>query len=145
MLELYQDSFEKVFGKRKDLSLDELLGGHSIKMHVGKSESWLRKRLIDEPKTKYASSFNNYETANKVIGSAIKENTSNIEKWLSSGSDKPLKLKTTTDKPIGTILGRGKGGSVGQKTATETNKAEVILIKDNTPKGWHILTSYASF
>lgn len=144
LLALYQGATEKVFGARKSLELDELLGGHSITKHVGKSESWLRQRLLNEPETKSASSFRNYETANKVVAEAIKDNTDTIEKWLSGGSDKPLKLNTIADNPVGIVLERGKGGSVGLKTATETRKAEVLLVKDNTSKGWHVLTSYPS-
>jgi Bacterial CdiA-CT RNAse A domain len=78
------------------------------------------------------------------LGKEIKENAAEIEKWLSGSSAYPLKLKTTAESPIGIILGRGKAGSVGLKTAKETTKAEIILVKDNTPNGWHILTSYPS-
>ncbi len=145
MLELYQDSFEKVFGTRKTLTLDKLLGGHSIEKHVGKSENWLRQRLLEETDLDFASSFRNYETANRVVGKAIKENTAKIEKWLVGKTNKPLELEITMENNIGTILGRGKGGSVGLKTAIETNKAKVILIKDNTPLGWHILTTYTAY
>lgn len=38
--------------------------------------------------------------------------------------------------PIGIVVEPGKSGS------TETSKAFVMLIKDNTIQGWHILTSY---
>ncbi len=141
LLELYQDSFEKVFGTRKTLTLDELLGGHSIEKHVGKSENWLRKRLVDDSTLKIASSFRDYKVANRTISNAIKENSSRIEKWL-EGSETKLVFKTEMQESIGIVLERGKGGSVGLKTAKETNKAEVILVKDNTPQGWHVLTSY---
>lgn len=144
LLEIYQEATEKAFGARKTLGLDELLGGHSIDKHVGKSESWLRQRLLNEPETKSASSFRNYETANRVVAEAIKDNIDTIERWLSGSSDKPLKLNVIADNPVGIILERGKGGSVGLKTATETNRAEILLVKDNTARGWHVLTSYPS-
>ena len=142
LLELYQEGFEKVFGNRKTLELDELLGGHSIEKHVAKSEGWLRQRLLDEPFTEVASSFRNYETANRIVGGAIKENAAKIEEWMANKSVKPLKLKVFSDESIGIVLERGKGGSVGLKTALETNKSEIILVKDITPNGWHVLTSY---
>jgi hypothetical protein len=141
LLELYQDAFEKVHGVRKNLDLDELLGGHSIEKHVGKSEDWLRDRLLKEPETKIASSFRNYETANRVVAKAVKENIAKISDWLESGKGK-LILKVEAENPIGIVLERGKGGSVGLKTAKETNKAEIIIIRDSTPQGWHVLTSY---
>jgi hypothetical protein len=59
---LYQDTMEKVFGNRRNLDLQEVSGGHTIEKHIGKSESWLRKRLESDPalkNTNYASSFRN--------------------------------------------------------------------------------------
>ena len=144
LLDLYQAAFEKVYGARKTLELNELLGGHSIDKHIGKSEGLLRQRLINEPFTDIASSFRNYETANRTVGKAIRENSAKIEEWLKNTIETRIKLTVKMDEEIGIVLERGKGRSVGLKTAKPTNEAELILIKDDTPQGWHVLTSYPS-
>jgi Bacterial CdiA-CT RNAse A domain len=140
LLELYQDAFEKVHGARKTLDLDELLGGHSIERHVGKSENWLRQRLLNEPLTKASSTFTDYATANKTVSRFVKENRELIEKWLESGSHR-LEKDFSMDETIGRVLSRGKGNAPLGK-AVETSKARLVLVRDKTPQGWHIETSF---
>jgi hypothetical protein len=41
-------ALDTVYGSRRDLDLHELLGGHTIEKHVGKTEKWLRERLEKE-------------------------------------------------------------------------------------------------
>ncbi len=139
LLELYQDSFEKVFGARKDLGLDELLGGHSIKKHVGKSDNWLRQRLLKED-IPFASTFRNEATANRTIGKFVKENRQVIEEWLKSGELR-RDVDFTADESIGKVLGRGKG-NVPLSNSIETNRARISLVRDSSPQGWHINTSF---
>ncbi len=140
LLELYQESFEKVFGKRKDLTLDELLGGHTIKRHVGKSDNWLRNRLIDEPRTKSASTFYNEAIANRTIAKFVKENREAIENWLQSGEHR-LQVDFEMNEPVGRVLTRGKGGSPNSKSI-ETKRVVIVAVRDKTPQGWHIETSF---
>lgn len=140
LLELYQESIEKVFGKRKDLELDELLGGHTIERHVGKSDNWLRNRLLSEPEIKTASTFRNEAVANRTIAQFVKQNRAEIEAWLKSGEHR-FEKDIISNETIGSILSRGKGGAPLNKSI-ETNKARISIVRDNTPQGWHVQTSF---
>lgn len=140
LLELYQDSFEKVVGTRKDLGLDELLGGHTIERHTGKSDNWLRARLLSEQKTSRASTFTNEAIANRTIGQFVKEQRDAIEKWITSG-EPSLNVDYVADQSVGKVLGRGKGNAPLGKPV-ETNRVRFVLVRDNTPQGWHLYTSF---
>ena len=140
MLELYQESFEKVFGRRKDLTLDELLGGHTIERHVGKSDNWLRKRLTDDFGIPSASTFTNEAIANRTIARFVKEKREAIEEWLESGKHR-LDVEFEMNEPVGRVLTRGKGNASNSKPI-ETDKVIISIIRNNTPQGWHVNTSF---
>lgn len=136
------ETIEEIYGSRKTLEVDELLSGHTIEKHVGKSDNWLKQRLLDEPKTELASSYRNKEAANKTIAKFVKENKAEIEEWLKSGEHR-FEKDITMEEPIGNVLGRGKGGAPVDKSI-ETARAWVTIIRDNSSKGWHVETSFPS-
>jgi hypothetical protein len=114
-----------------------VVGGHTIEKHVGKSDSWLRNRLATDPKKiSVASTFRNQTVANRTDGQFVKQNRAVIEKWIGSGESRPLVGEIRMPDPIGRVLVRGSSNSV------ETHTAEVIIVRDNSQQGWHILTSY---
>jgi RHS repeat-associated protein len=62
---------------RRDVDDQDAVGGHTVERHVGKSENWLRQRLQDDPDLNFASSFNNWEAANRTIGRYVNRNRPN--------------------------------------------------------------------
>lgn len=126
-------------GPRRDIEMQEAAGGHTIERHVGKSESWLRKRIETDPTLRVdgtASSFRNETVANRTQGQFIKQNKQAIIDWLKGESNRPFTDVVEMKEPVGIIVERGKPGFV------ETAKARVVLVKDNSEHGWHILTSF---
>jgi hypothetical protein len=130
-------------GERRTLADHERAGGHTTRDHVGKSETQLKNRLL-EPKNKNlkaASSYRNEEAANRTIGQFIEQNKQAIAEWLKSGEHR-LEGEITMNEPIGIVVERGKGGSVGRKTAYETKRAWISIVRDNSTQGWHVNTSF---
>ncbi|HWR13724.1 MAG TPA: RNase A-like domain-containing protein [Terriglobales bacterium] len=99
---------------RRDLSIDENRGGHTLARHVGKTDEQLRARLRKEPNISAASTYVDRDTAEHVIGSTLSENSGKIERWRARGSRRPnLVLDYTAgDDPIGRVMYRRAQGSV---------------------------------
>lgn len=133
------ETVERVGGGRRDIDAHELLGGHTVERHVGKSERWLRERLNTDPALRaegFASSFYDKATANRAQMLAVKTYKSQIEEWLKGGGGLPLPLEIDTGEPAGVVVKRGRSGSL------VSSKALVVIVRDNTTQGWHVLTSY---
>jgi hypothetical protein len=120
--------------ERRDVRSHEDAGGHTGERHVGKSKSWLRERLANDPNLDFASSFRNEVAANRTQGAFVKRYRAQIETWLASG-DHPFKGKIDMGHPIGIVVDRS--GRV-----LETSRALLVLVRDSSAQGWHILTSY---
>ena len=121
--------------ERRNVNTHETLGGHTIERHVGRSENWLRQRLAGDPDLRFASSFRNEAAANRTQGQFVRQNRAEIDAWLRGGSDLPYTGSVRMNDPVG-IGERGRSGAV------ETNRAQVVIVRDQSAQGWHILTSY---
>lgn len=121
--------------ERRNLNSHELAGGHTVERHVGRSENWLRNRLASDPDLQFASSFRNEAAANRAQGQFVKQHRAEIEAWLRGGEQRFVGQVEMRD-PVGIVVERGRGGAV------ETGRAQVVLVRDNSPQGWHVLTSY---
>ena len=122
----------------KGLKFYETVGGHTIRRHVGKNYNWLVERLKREPRLKSASSFYDYETAERVVEAAISQNAEKIKKWLSDpGSPDKLVLIYRGERPIGVKVKRGKD----HFTEAVCTDARVVLKKDKR-FGYIVLTAY---
>ncbi|WP_405442298.1 RNase A-like domain-containing protein [Streptomyces niveus] len=79
---------------------EELGGGHTIDKHVGKTDAQLLQRLEDQangagvPSIPAASSFADFESAQKYTQYCIRENTTQIQDWLKNPPPDP------TSKPF---------------------------------------------
>lgn len=134
---LFDKSVDAIYGKRRDINIHELLGGHTIEKHVGKTEKWLRKRLEKETDITYASSFHNENIANKAQIEAIKQFGEEFDYWAKNSlSSKPIKITIELDESAGIIVGREKFGT------QISNKVEIYVAKNNTERGWYIVTTY---
>jgi hypothetical protein len=133
------ETVERLNGARRDIDAYELLGGHTVEKHVGKTERWLRDRLINDPELrgeKFASSFYDKAVANRAQMQAVKTYRSRIDDWLRGESGRPLKLDVDVGEPAGIVVTRGRSGS------TVSSKVRVVIVRDNTAQGWHVLTSF---
>lgn len=85
---------------------------------------------------KEASSFYDYPSANLTQARFIKENKREIEAWLENSE-----ITGTFVKDI--QMSRNIGIYVPRNGKTRfTNKAKVVLGKDNSELGYHVVTSY---
>ncbi len=134
------ETAKEIYGNRKTLELDEIFGGHTIEKHVGKSDNWLRQRMIKEPDIPFASLFRNKEVANRTIAHFVKENRAEIEEWLKSGKER-FEKSVSMDEQVGNVLSRGKGGAPNIKPV-ESNRVWISIVRDSSPQGWHVNTAF---
>ena len=122
----------------RGLKFYETVGGHTLRRHVGKDYKWLVERLKREPRLKYASSFYDYETAERVVEAAISQNAEKVKRWLSNPhSPDKLVLIYRGEKPIGIKVERGKERFI----ESICKDARVVLKKDKR-FGYIVLTAY---
>lgn len=125
--------------RTRDLLRDEQRGGHTLSRHVGKSDAQLRERLRREHRLSAASTWTDRETAEEVVGAAIRANRERIERWTSrEGSRANLVLDWPGDgrKVIGRSLRRGA------KDPVPCTRAVVVLRWNVDAEIYYVLTSY---
>src|SRR5260370_26963379 len=61
------------------LDEQERLGGHTVSLHVGKSDQQLLHRLNQDRRLREESSFATFAIAQKSVESALQKNRTNIE------------------------------------------------------------------
>ncbi|MGR2854477.1 hypothetical protein FY046_00285 [Erwinia sp. 1181_3] len=123
-------------------------GGHTIKKHIGQSESEMRDKIKRglqsgslNPFSGATSSFYNLNIAEKALSKAIKANRSRIRIWAKSTSpDRTgnyLELSYTHSSPVGSVIAVRSGKMI------ETNKIEFVLSKKQyNDKPYYILTAF---
>lgn len=127
---------QSLSGSRRDLSLDEVAGGHTLKKHVGRSDNELRERLRHERNISAASSYTDRDTAETAVGAAIEVNRARMERWLEREGGHPnLVLDYDSDHPIGRTLRRGD-------EQTEPCSHALVVLKWDGGREYHVLTSY---
>jgi hypothetical protein len=134
-----QPHLSEIEQPRRDLSLDEARGGHTLERHVGRTDEQLRQRLRSQPNISAASTYPDRETAELVVGTILQAESSRIRSWTRrSGSRPNLALRTRTPRgpPTGRVLERG------QKTPVEAHHAVVVLRWDVAANSYYVLTSY---
>jgi hypothetical protein len=122
-------------GERRSVESHESSGGHTRERHVGRSESWLRRRLANDPDLEYASSFRNEAIANRTQGRFVRRFRADIEAWLRSGEARFVG-EVDMGEAIGIVVEQGGGRAI------QTTRARFILVRDASPQGWHFLTSF---
>jgi len=135
-------TIEDTYGVRKTVDLDEMLGGHTLEKHVGKSDDWLRNRLLNDAGAEAASTFRNKEVADRTIAKFVKENKSEIEAWLKDSSENQFQRNVEMNEIIGNVLKRGKGYAPNSKSV-QTSKATVYIVRDAySTQGWRVETAF---
>lgn len=121
--------------RRRNVEDHDNEGGHTRDRHIGKADQWLRNRQRNE-NLDNSSSFNSSANANLTQARFIKKYKQEIREWLNDEYSKSRFARDITmDREIGTVKTR-KG------KIRYTNRATVVLKKDGSELGYHILTSY---
>ena len=128
---------------RIDLDMHEAkagsaIGGHTLRKHVGKSEAWLRERLVREPKRTFVSSFASRQAAEEAISKVMQDNTVRIAGWAkSSHGTARLELIGEAAKGSGYGISRDTGKLI------EMNKVQVFLRREPyNGMPYYIITAY---
>ena len=122
--------------ERYDLERDEARGGHTLSKHVGQTDEQLRERLQRERRISAASTWTARETAEEVVGEALRAERGRIESWMRRGYPRAnLALHYDAHRAIGRSLRRGEDRPVD---ATEA----VIVLRADGAVGYYVLTSY---
>jgi len=123
-------------GAVRDLSQDEVAGGHILRKHVGQTDDELRERLERERGITGASTYTDRSTAEHAVGASIAESQDRIQRWLNrSGGHPNLVLDYDSPAPIGRTINRG------ENQARPCSHALVVL-KYAGPNEYYVLTSY---
>lgn len=114
--------------------------GHALWCHVGLSEAQLSARL-SYGDVNMTSTFYTLEDAENYVSSTLSDelNQSDIAEWLLS----PVKTKLVLNLPEECEEITGKLMRRSGKTMM-VEDVSVVLVKDNSERGWKILTAYPS-
>jgi CDI toxin RNase A-like protein len=124
-------------GASHDLSADEALGGHTLQRHVGKSDADLISRLEREPQISSASTFTDRETAESVVGAALRADNQAFASWRGRTGKRPnFVLRYHAGRVIGRSMPRGRLQSV------PCERALIVLRWDDQRQRYYVLTSY---
>ena len=124
---------------RRDLSVDEQRGGHTLARHVGRTDTQLRQRLRDQPNISAASTYSDRETAERVIGIVLEQSADRVASWTRRRGSRPnLALRTVDSRgpPVGRVIERGQSASLTARSAV------VVLRWDERRASFYVLTSY---
>jgi hypothetical protein len=124
---------------KRDLSIDERRGGHTLSRHVGRTDAELSERLRRERDISAASTYPDRATAERVVGRALATSRDRVASWSHrSGSRPNLVLHYASGKaaPTGRVLTR-RGGE-----PRPADGALVVLRWDERGRNWFVLTSY---
>jgi hypothetical protein len=117
------------------LEAHDARGGHTLKKHSGKSDAYLRARIKKEG-LKEASTFTNDDVANDAVAIAVARNERLISSDLATAPDGKLPLlPIDLQRPIGRIM-------AANGATTPSGKVLVVVVKDESPLGYHVLTAY---
>ncbi|MCG8483194.1 MAG: hypothetical protein MJA31_07810 [Clostridia bacterium] len=118
----------------------EAAGGHTLEKHVSKTNNELINRAVNEGID--ATSFANKSTATKSVQQNLRNNASEIEKWLDNSSNNGYLI---VDYNHMNVIGSGaKAGS--QHITNGLTKSRIFMVKDSSQSlGFKIITSYPIF
>ncbi len=121
----------------RNLAADEEEGGHTLKKHVGRTDSELRERLRREPEISAASTYTDRRAAEDFVGDCLSENDGRIGQWMGRERHPNLVLDCVGDPawPIGRSLRRGE-------SEVEPCSQATVVLKWKAPREYYVLTSY---
>ena len=125
--------------QRRDLAVDESMGGHTLARHVGKSDAELAERLRRERQISAASTYTDRATAERSVGAALVDGGGKLASWQKRSGRRPnlvLHYAEPSRKTIGRSLMRGRG------TPVLCARAVVVLRWNERDNRFYVLTSY---
>jgi hypothetical protein len=125
--------------QRRNLSLDEAVGGHTLARHVGKSDAELADRLRRERQISAASTYTDRDTAERSVGAAMAGGGGRLASWLRRAGRRP-NLVLNYVEPSGRTIGRSLMRR-GHRLVSCT-RAIVVLRWDHHKSRYYVLTSY---
>lgn len=123
--------------ERRDLSIDEALGGHTLAKHVGKTDEELRARLVREGRISASSSYTDRETAEGVVGQTLRLEAERISRWIRRGprrTNLALEYHGDAAHPVGRTIRRGN--------APRACADAIVVLRAHGDNGYYVLTSY---
>lgn len=126
--------------RRGVLSLvaEESAGGHTIAIHVGRTEAQLRARLAEQPWLKAASTFRSLPDAERAVSATLRANKSAIEAWAKMakpGAKEAFRYTAAKSVGLGVVRSTGK--------LTDAHEVVVVLRKVvSNNRLYFVLTSY---
>ncbi|NYD43265.1 RNase A-like domain-containing protein [Nocardioides panaciterrulae] len=117
------------------LQQHEDAGGHLLARHVARKDEQLVERLSREPKLRFASTFPDQDTAERVVARVLRSEREKLDAWRSS-SERVLALEAD----LGSVTGRtaNRAGELFDVTGVR-----VVLVRDaGMPEGFRIHTAY---
>jgi len=130
---------ETASAPRRDLSVDEQRGGHTLERHVGKTDDDLRARLRRERRISAASTYTDRATAERVVAETIAKQSGRIATWTDRRGTRP-NLALDFDGPDEVTIGRSI--AQGREASESCHDAVVVLRWDTASGDWYVLTSY---
>jgi Bacterial CdiA-CT RNAse A domain len=125
--------------RRRDLSVDESLGGHTLARHVGKTDAELADRLRRERQISAASTYTDRTTAEAVVGIALDTGGSKLAAWQRRSGRRPNFVLHHVDR-AGAAIGRSLFR--GAREGVPCERAVVVLKWDDRADRFFVLTSY---
>jgi len=133
---------------------DRLYGGHTYKRHIGKSDEYLKARIVGsrvnipavgEGGRKRAGSFASIEAANKLVNATLSdpENVKKIEAFVRRDFFYMLPVLYVR-KSFSSVTGREAYGPKGRgPDMRQTYSVELKLLRSNkSPRGFYIRSAY---
>jgi Bacterial CdiA-CT RNAse A domain len=120
---------------RRDLSIDEGRGGHTLKKHIGETDDELLRRLRKERNISAASTWTDLDAAEETVGKALQADHGRIEDWERRGFPRPnLALHFDSGRVVGRSIKHGESES------SPCTRAVIVLKADAA--SFYVLTTY---
>jgi hypothetical protein len=127
-------------GPRRDLSIDERCGGHTLARHVGWSDEQLAERLRRQPDISAASTYPDREIAEQTVGRTLQRERGRIAAWSRGEGRRPNLVLRFRGDPRGPPVGRSLRR--GRRSSEPCANAVVVLRWDDRRRSFCVLTSY---
>jgi hypothetical protein len=125
--------------RRRDLSADEAMGGHTLARHVGRTDAELADRLRREPQISAASTWTDRDSAERAVGAALDGAAGRLAAWERRSGRRPNLVLHYTDR-AGATLGRSLSRAAPASVAC--TQALVVLRWDDRRDRFFVLTAY---